>query len=40
MLMVTWGRMHQAEAIVKRQLVASGPKDYLGPRFRALMRNP
>lgn len=40
MLMVTWGRMHQADAIVKRQLVASGPKDYLGPRFRGLMRNP
>ena len=40
MLMVTWGRMHQADAIVKRQLVASGPKDYLGPRFRGLLRNP
>ncbi len=40
MLLVTWGRMHQSEAIVKRQLVASGPKDYLGPRFRGLMRNP
>jgi hypothetical protein len=40
MLLVTWGRTHQAEAIVKRQLVASGPKAYLGPRFRGLMRNP
>lgn len=40
MLLVTWGREHQAQAIVKRQLVASGPKAYLGPRFRALMRNP
>jgi hypothetical protein len=40
MLMVTWGRLHQSEAIVKRQLVASGPKDYLGPKFRGLMRNP
>lgn len=30
----------QAPATVNRQLVASGPKAFLGPRYRALMRNP
>ncbi|MGH9165553.1 MAG: SCP2 sterol-binding domain-containing protein [Acidimicrobiales bacterium] len=40
LLLVVWGRLDQAPAIVKRQLVVSGPKAFLGPRFRSLMRNP
>ncbi|MGH9180114.1 MAG: SCP2 sterol-binding domain-containing protein, partial [Acidimicrobiales bacterium] len=40
LLLVTWGRQNQAPAIVKRQLVVSGPKAWLGPKFRSLMRNP
>lgn len=40
MLLVAWARMNQAEAIRDRKLVASGPKDWLAPRLRSLMRNP
>ena len=40
LLLVIWGRVHQAKAIVERKLVASGPKAWLGPRLRSLMRNP
>lgn len=40
LLLVIWGREHQARAIVERRLVASGPKAWLGPRLRSLMRNP
>ena len=39
-LMIAWGRQDQGPAIVSRQIVSSGPKAWLGPRFRALMRNP
>ena len=40
LLLVVWGRMDQAPAIVDRRLVVSGPKAFLGPRLRSLMRNP
>ena len=40
LLLVAWGRMNQAHAIRDRKLVASGPKDWLAPRLRSLMRNP
>lgn len=40
LLLVVWGREQQARAIVERRLVASGPKAWLGPRLRSLMRNP
>ncbi|MGH9278115.1 MAG: SCP2 sterol-binding domain-containing protein [Acidimicrobiales bacterium] len=40
LLLVVWGRQDQARAIVQRQLVVSGPKAWLGPRLRSLMRNP
>ncbi|MGH9148905.1 MAG: SCP2 sterol-binding domain-containing protein [Acidimicrobiales bacterium] len=40
LLLVVWGREHQARAIVERRLVVSGPKAWLGPRLRSLMRNP
>ena len=39
-LLVAWGRQSPGEAIVARQLVASGPKAWLAPRFRSLLRNP
>ena len=39
-LLVAWGRQNQATAIVKRQLVVSGPQAWLGLRFRSLLRNP
>ena len=40
LLLVIWGRMEQAEAIVKRQLLPSGPKPWLATRLRSLLRNP
>lgn len=40
LLLVIWGRMPQAPAIVDRRLVVSGPQAWLGPRLRSLMRNP
>lgn len=40
MLMVVWGRRNQWSAIANGQLMAWGRKPWLGPRFRALLRNP
>lgn len=40
LLMVAWSRKSQWEAIAKGQLVAWGRKPWLGPKFRALLRNP
>jgi hypothetical protein len=40
LLLVAWNRLDQAQAIVERKLVPSGPKAWLAPRFRSLMRNP
>lgn len=40
MLMVVWGRRSQWKAIVSGQLLAWGRKPWLGPRFRAYLRNP
>ncbi len=40
MLLVAWGRTSQWSAIAKGQLVAWGRKPWLGPRFRAMIRNP
>jgi hypothetical protein len=39
-LMVVWARQSQWSAIAGGKLVAWGRKPWLGPRFRALMRNP
>ena len=39
-LMVVWNRQSQWTAIAKGKLLAWGRKPWLGPRFRALMRNP
>jgi len=39
-LMLTWGRRSQWEAIARGQLMAWGRKPWLGPRFRAFLRNP
>jgi hypothetical protein len=39
-LMVVWNRQSQWTAIVKGKLMAWGRKPWLGPQFRALMRNP
>ncbi len=39
-LMVTWGRRSQWSAIAGGRLMAWGRKPWLGPRFRALLRNP
>jgi hypothetical protein len=39
-LMVAWGREGLGPATVRRELVVSGPKAWLGPKFRSLMRNP
>lgn len=38
-LLVAWGRTSQWGAIARGQLVAWGRRPWLGPRFRALMRN-
>ena len=40
MLLVAWGRRSQWPAIASGKLVAWGRKPWLGPRFRALLRNP
>ncbi|MGH3919740.1 MAG: SCP2 sterol-binding domain-containing protein [Pseudonocardiaceae bacterium] len=40
MLMVFWSRQSQWTAIAKGKLMAWGRKPWLGPQFRALMRNP
>lgn len=40
LLLVAWNRQSQWTAIAKGKLVAWGRKPWLGPRFRALMRNP
>jgi len=40
LLMVAYARQSQWEAIAKGKLVAWGRKPWLGPKFRALMRNP
>lgn len=40
MLLVAWGRRSQWPAIATGRLVAWGPKPWLGPRLRTLMRNP
>jgi hypothetical protein len=40
MLLVAWGRRSQWSAIGRGQLVAWGRKPWLGPRLRALVRNP
>ncbi|MGH9177896.1 MAG: maleylpyruvate isomerase N-terminal domain-containing protein [Acidimicrobiales bacterium] len=40
LLLVAWNRIDQAQAIVDRKLVPSGPKAWLAPRLRSLMRNP
>jgi len=39
LLLVGWGRKSQWGAIARGQLVAWGPKPWLGPRFRSLVRN-
>jgi SCP-2 sterol transfer family len=39
-LMVVWNRQSQWTAIAKGKLLAWGRKPWLGPHFRALMRNP
>ncbi|HEY2766122.1 MAG TPA: maleylpyruvate isomerase N-terminal domain-containing protein [Pseudonocardiaceae bacterium] len=39
-LKIVWGRQSQWPAIAKGQLLAWGRKPWLGPRFRALLRNP
>lgn len=39
-LLVAWGRRGLGAATAARELVVSGPKAWLGPRFRSLMRNP
>lgn len=39
-LMVLWARQSQWTAIAKGQLLAWGRKPWLGPRLRALLRNP
>ncbi|MDQ3760746.1 MAG: SCP2 sterol-binding domain-containing protein [Actinomycetota bacterium] len=40
MLMVAWARENQWRAIAKGKLLAWGRKPWLGPQFRALIRNP
>jgi SCP-2 sterol transfer family len=40
MLRVIWNRQSQWSAIAQGKLLAWGRKPWLGPRFRALMRNP
>ncbi|MGH3697647.1 MAG: maleylpyruvate isomerase N-terminal domain-containing protein [Pseudonocardiaceae bacterium] len=40
LLTVTWARQSQWTAIAKGKLLAWGRKPWLGPRFRALIRNP
>jgi hypothetical protein len=39
-LLVAWARQGLGAATVRRELVVSGPKAWLGPKFRSLMRNP
>jgi hypothetical protein len=39
-LLVAWGRQSQYKAIAQGKLLAWGRKPWLGPKFRALMRNP
>ncbi len=39
-LMVVWGRQSQWVAIARGKLLAWGRKPWMGPRFRALLRNP
>ena len=39
-LMVVWNRLPLSKAVASRQVVPSGPKAWLAPRLRALMRNP
>ena len=39
-LMVVWGRQSQWKAIARGRLTAWGRKPWLGPRLRALLRNP
>ena len=40
MLLVVWQRRSQWEAIARGQLLAWGRRPWLGPRLRAIMRNP
>jgi hypothetical protein len=40
LLLVAWARQSQWAAIARGQLVAWGRRPWLGPRLRALMRNP
>lgn len=40
LLLVAWNRVNQAQAIAERKLVPSGPKAWLAPRLRSLMRTP
>ena len=40
MLLVVFARRSQWQSIAKGELVAWGRKPWLGPRFRAVMRNP
>lgn len=40
LLLLFWNRQSQWTAIAKGQLMAWGRKPWLGPKFRALMRNP
>ena len=39
-LMVVWARQSHWTAIATGKLIAWGRKPWLGPQFRALMRNP
>lgn len=39
-LMVFWARQNQWPAIAKGKLLAWGPKPWLGPQLRSLIRNP
>ncbi|MGH3786716.1 MAG: SCP2 sterol-binding domain-containing protein [Pseudonocardiaceae bacterium] len=40
LLMVAWGRKSQWPLITEGKLETGGPKAYLGPQFRSLIRNP
>jgi hypothetical protein len=39
-LMVFWGRQNQWSAIAQGKLLAWGPRPWLGPQLRSLIRNP
>ncbi len=40
LLMVAWGRESQWPFVAEGKLETGGPKAYLGPQFRSLIRNP